>query len=340
MAGRTGGGSLDVGFVGFGRAGAAFAVALASAGHRLVGVNTRSSASADRARRCLPGARPLAAAELAARVDVLVLAVSDDAIAPVAAELAAAAEPAGPRVGGVVVHLSGRHGLAPLAPVAARGAARAAVHPIMSLAGLDPAADAAHLRSTTFGVTADPAATPIARRLVADVGGRFVEVADEARTLYHAAIVFGANYLAALAGASADLLAAAGVTDARAALAPLLRVSLDNALRDGDAATTGPVRRGDAGTVAAHLEALRAADPAVVPAYRALSRLAAGRLEAAGLLSTRAATSLHATLEASGPSDSADPPTTDRPTTDRPTTDRPTTDRPTTDRPFPDASDV
>ncbi|MDT3438581.1 MULTISPECIES: Rossmann-like and DUF2520 domain-containing protein [unclassified Pseudofrankia] len=303
---RAGDRALAVGFVGFGRAGAALAVAFADAGHRLVGVTTRSDASAARVHRLLPGARPRPVAELASLVDVLILAVPDDMIALVATEIAEAAEPAGPRAGSVVVHLSGRHGLAPLTPVAARGAARAAVHPIMSLAGLDPAADAAHLRAATFGVTADPAAAPIARRLVADVGGRFVEVADEARTLYHAAIVFGANYLAALAGASADLLAAAGVTDARAALAPLLRVSLDNALRDGDAATTGPVRRGDAGTVAAHLEALRAADPAVVPAYRALSRLAAGRLEAAGLLPARAATSLRATLEASDPTDPTD----------------------------------
>ncbi|WP_007514778.1 MULTISPECIES: Rossmann-like and DUF2520 domain-containing protein [Pseudofrankia] len=306
-------GALDVGFVGFGRAGAAFAVALAEAGHRLVGVTTHSDASAARARRFLPGAPPLAATELAARVDVLILAVSDDAIAPVAAELASATEPAGPRAGSVVVHLSGRHGLAPLAPVVARGASRAAIHPIMSLAGLDPAMDAAHLRSTTFGVTADPAAASVARRVVTDVGGRFVEVPDEARTLYHAALVLGANYLAALAGASADLLAAAGVTDASAALAPLLRVSLDNALRDGDVATTGPVRRGDASTVAAHLEALRAADPAAVPAYRALSQLAVQRLVAAGLLSTRAAADLRATLEASGTSAaSAGPDRSDR----------------------------
>jgi len=290
--------ALGVGFVGFGRAGAAFAVALAGAGHRLVGVATRSEASAARARRCLPDARSLPVDELAAGVDVLVLAVSDDAIAPVAAELAAAREPAGPRSGSVVVHLSGRHGLAVLAPVLARGATRAAIHPIMSLAGVDAVADAAHLRATTFGVTADPAAVTVARRLVADVGGRFVAVAEEARTLYHAAMVFGANHLAALAGASADLLAAAGVPDARAALAPLLRVSLDNALRVGDAATTGPVRRGDTGTVAAHLVTLRSADPAVVPAYVALAHLATMRLEAGGLLPPDAAADLRATLTA------------------------------------------
>ncbi|MBL7496088.1 DUF2520 domain-containing protein [Frankia sp. CNm7] len=298
--GSAGADPLDIGFVGFGRAGAALAVALADAGHRIVGVATRSAAAATRARRHLPAAAPLPATELAARVDVLVLAVPDDALAAVATAVASAADPEGPRPGTVVVHLSGRHGLAPLAPVTARAAGRAAIHPIMSLAGLDPAADAAHLRGTTFGVTADPAALPAALRLVADVGGRPVEVADEARTLYHAAMVLGANYLAALAGASADLLAAAGVTDARAALAPLLRVSLDNALRDGDAATTGPVRRGDAGTVAAHLAALRVTDPGVIPAYVALARLAVGRLEAAGLLPAPSTTAVRAALDVTG----------------------------------------
>jgi len=290
---------MEIGTVGFGRAGAAVTVALAEAGHRIAGVSVRSAAAAERARRWLPGAEHLPAPELAALVDVLVLAVSDDALGAVATQVAAPATGhGGVQAGTVVVHLSGRYGLAPLAPVAAGGAARAAVHPIMSLAGLDPAADAVHLRGTTFGVTADTAAAPVADRLVADLGGRAVAVPDEARTLYHAAIVLSANYLAALTGTAADLLADAGVTDARHALAPLLRVSLDNALRDGDAATTGPVRRGDAGTVAAHLDALAAADPAVVGAYDTLARLAARRLESAGLLPAPAAAAIRAALDA------------------------------------------
>lgn len=287
---------LDIGIVGFGRAGAAVGIALTSAGHRLTGVAVRSPAAAERARGLLPAVAHLPAEELAARVDVLVLAVPDDALGAVAGTVSRDGGSAGVRAGTVVAHLSGRHGLAPLTPVLARGATRAAVHPIMSLAGLDPTADAARLRDTTFGVTADQAAATVAHRLVADVGGRSVEIADEARTLYHAAIVLGANYLAALAGAAADLLSTAGVEDARAALAPLLRVSLDNALRDGDAATTGPVRRGDAGTVAAHLAALLAAAPTVVPVYVTLGRLAVDRLESADLLATPAAAAVRAVL--------------------------------------------
>jgi predicted short-subunit dehydrogenase-like oxidoreductase (DUF2520 family) len=291
--------AATVGFVGFGRAGAALAVALATAGVRVGGVSVRSRAAAARARRHLPDTAQLTTAELAGRVDILILAVGDDAIAPLAAGLAEA--PGGVRPGTVVAHLSGRHGLAPLTPLAARGALRAAIHPIMSLAGLDPVADAAHLRGTTFGVTADPAAAPVVRGLVEAVGGRAVEIDDEDRTLYHAALVLGANYLAALTGAAADLLTAAGVPDAVEALAPLLRVSLANSLRAGDTSTTGPVRRGDTGTLRAHLVALRAADPTVIPAYATLGRLAAARLEAAGLLLPGAAAEVRAVLDAAEP---------------------------------------
>ena len=287
---------VEVGFIGFGRAGAAFALALDAAGHRVTAVSVRSATAAARARRYLPAARQLPAAEAAGSVDVLVLAVGDDALPALAASLAVA----GPRAGAVVAHLSGRHGLEPLAPVAARGAFRAALHPIMSLAGLDPAADAAQLRGTTFGVTADPQAVATAHRLVEDIGGRAVDIDDRSRTLYHCATVLGANYLATLTCAAADLLAAAGVPDARAALAPLLRVSLDNALRDGDAASTGPVRRGDVGTLAAHLDALRAAAAEVIPAYAALGRLTADRLAAAGLLPPAAATAVRGVLGADG----------------------------------------
>jgi predicted short-subunit dehydrogenase-like oxidoreductase (DUF2520 family) len=296
---------VDVGFVGFGRAGAALAVALDGAGVPVTTVSVRSAAAAARARRYLPAARHVRADDLAAQVDVLVLAVGDDALPGLAVSLAQAPSPAGVRDGAVVAHVSGRHGLAVLEPVLARGAARAAVHPIMSLAGLDPASDAVHLRGTTFGVTADPAAAPVARHLVAAVGGRAVDVAEDARTLYHAAMVLGANYLAALAGAAADLLAAAGVPDASAALAPLLRVSLENGLRDGDAATTGPVRRADTGTLAAHLAALREAAPGVVPAYTALGRLAADRLETAGILPPGPAAAVRAALAAGARDESA-----------------------------------
>ena len=92
----------------------------------------------------------------------------------------------------------------------------------------------------------------------------------------------GANHLVTLVNEAADLLARAGVAEPGRVLSPLLHAALDNALRVGDAALTGPVSRGDAGTVAGHLRVLGERAPDAVPGYAAMARLTAGRALAAG----------------------------------------------------------
>ena len=89
-----------------------------------------------------------------------------------------------------------------------------------------------------------------------------------------------------------ELLTAAGVEHPQRLLGPLLSAALDNALRFGDAGLTGPVVRGDAGTLAAHLDAVGAVSPEIAAAYAAMARLTADRALAAGLLSTNDATAL------------------------------------------------
>jgi predicted short-subunit dehydrogenase-like oxidoreductase (DUF2520 family) len=120
-----------------------------------------------------------------------------------------------------------------------------------------------------------------ATRLVADLGGSPEWIAEEARPVYHAALAHGANHLVTLVNEASDLLRAAGVAQPRRVLAPLLEAALDNALRLGDAALTGPVSRGDAGTVAKHLDRMPAE---AVPAYLALARRTADRAVASGRL--------------------------------------------------------
>jgi predicted short-subunit dehydrogenase-like oxidoreductase (DUF2520 family) len=119
---------------------------------------------------------------------------------------------------------------------------------------------------------------------VVEMGGEPVFIAEEDRDLYHAALASAANHLVTLVVQAADLLRAAGVADPGRMLGPLLSAALDNALRLGDAALTGPVARGDADTVASHIEALRAASPEALSAYVALARLTADRALAAGSL--------------------------------------------------------
>jgi predicted short-subunit dehydrogenase-like oxidoreductase (DUF2520 family) len=172
------------------------------------------------------------------------------------------------------------------------------MHPAMTFTG-DPA-DLDRLAGTSFGVTtAHPDA---ARALVAELRGESVQIAEADRPLYHAALVVGANYLVTLVNEAADLLARAGVPEPDRVLSPLLHAALDNALRSGDAALTGPVSRGDAGTVAGHLEVLGERVPDAVPGYAAMARLTAGRALAAGRITpSQAAPLVDVLAEAESP---------------------------------------
>jgi predicted short-subunit dehydrogenase-like oxidoreductase (DUF2520 family) len=116
------------------------------------------------------------------------------------------------------------------------------------------------------------------------MGGEPEFVEEAWRPLYHAALAGGANHLTTLVNESAALLARCGVEHPARMLGPLLGAALDNALRSGDQALTGPVARGDAGTVAAHLRELRKVSPEGLAAYVAMARLTADRALAAGLL--------------------------------------------------------
>jgi predicted short-subunit dehydrogenase-like oxidoreductase (DUF2520 family) len=141
--------------------------------------------------------------------------------------------------------------------------------------------DLDRLPGTAYGLTAPTELKPLAARLVTDLGGVPEWIAEGARPLYHAALAHGANHLVTLVNEAADLLRAAGVAEPGAVLSPLLHAALDNALRLGDAALTGPVSRGDAGTVRKHLDRMPAD---AVPAYLALARRTADRAIASGRL--------------------------------------------------------
>lgn len=124
---------------------------------------------------------------------------------------------------------------------------------------------------------------------------------DDARPLYHAALSWSAASLVTLTETAADLLRAAGVESPARVLAPLLGAGVDTALREGAAALTGPVARGDSGTVRVHLAALAAASPELIPAYVALARLTADRAIQSGRLDPTAAAALLGVLATSAP---------------------------------------
>ncbi|WP_462183530.1 Rossmann-like and DUF2520 domain-containing protein [Frankia sp. AgKG'84/4] len=284
----------SIGLIGAGRAGSALALALAAAGHPVVAVVTRSEVARARAAARFPAARTGSVegvADTLRAADVVLVAVPDDAIAPMARQLAALGAL---RAGQALAHLSGRHGLRALAAGVEPGAVRMAMHPIMTLPGDQD--DPELFAGVPFGVTADPGAAALARRLVIGVGGVPLAVDDDRRDLYHAAVVLGGNFLASLTLAAREALAAAGLSEPAVALGPLLRASLANALATGWPAATGPVRRADVGTVLAHRRALADADPGLAEVYRALAIFTTDELARADLLGEAPAARLRAAL--------------------------------------------
>lgn len=261
-------GRLRVGLIGAGRLGAPFAAALARSGHRVVGASAVSDASRERVQSLLPGVPVAPVQDIVDQADLVMVAVPDDHIAQVSAGLAALGAW---RPGQLVMHCSGSLGLAALDAAASLGVVPMAIHPAMTFTGTS--LDLDRMVGATFAVTAPAPFLPIAQALVVEVGGEPIILEDQARPLYHAALVHGANHVVtALAQASA-LLSAAGVEEPGKVLGPLVHASVDGALADAPGAVstlTGPVVRGDAGTVAAHVRALRHR-PDALAAYRAMA---------------------------------------------------------------------
>ena len=278
---------LTVGVVGVGRAGSAVGAALRRAGHRVVAVSAVSELSRVRAEAMLPGVPVTEVPAVVRGRDLVVLAVPDDVLPKLVVGLAATGAFS---AGQFVVHLSGRFGTDVLAPATAAGALPLALHPVMTFTGTS--VDLARLDGCPFGVTAPEVLRPVAEALVVEMGGDPVWVAEEHRGLYHAALANSSNHLITLVAQTLDLLSHAGVDDPARLVWPLLHASLDNALDAGDRALTGPVSRGDAGTVAMHVAEIGAVSRAAQSAYIAMARLTADRALAAGRLSPEQAASL------------------------------------------------
>ncbi|WP_457254134.1 Rossmann-like and DUF2520 domain-containing protein [Pedococcus sp. P5_B7] len=270
---------LDVGVVGAGRVGAVLGAALQRVGHRVVAVSGVSEESRDRAAHLLPGTPVLAPEDVVRQAELVVLAVPDDALADLVAGLSATRTW---QAGQLVAHTSGRHGLEVYAPALDQHVLGLALHPAMTFTGTG--LDLDRLVECCFGVTAPEPLRPVAEALVLEIGAEPVWIEESARGLYHAALAHGANHLVTLIAQSLQALRAAGVESPSRVLGPLVSAALDNALRAGDAALTGPVARGDAGTVAEHLRQLQSLTPDIRPTYVALARATAERALASGRL--------------------------------------------------------
>ncbi len=213
------------------------------------------------------GAEAVSYPELPRHASRILIAVPDDALAPVAALLAVEMR------GGEAVHTCGARGPEALAPLAARGVSCASLHPLQTIA--NPEQGVANLPGVAFLISGEGPARAWGEQIAALLGGRSLSLPDAAKPLYHAAAVMASNYVTGLMDAAAALLRQAGIPERQAldALGPLVRASVANAIALGPAAAlTGPIERGDVATVALHWRALAAADPTVRELYRSAGR--------------------------------------------------------------------
>jgi len=207
------------------------------------------------------------------------IAVADDALAEVVAQLQAVF-PA--RSSTLVLHVSGRSGVAVLSALEQGGAMTAAIHPVMTFTG-ETQADKQNVRGAHFAITASsPPAMDRAKELVCLLDGIAVEIAEEDRSLYHAALSHAANHLVTLIAQASRMLESAGIHEPRPLLAPLVRAALENSLSQGFSALSGPLLRGDRQTIAGHLSALKEEGPEIRAAYYALALSTLDELERAG----------------------------------------------------------
>ncbi|RVW06651.1 Rossmann-like and DUF2520 domain-containing protein [Rhodococcus spongiicola] len=279
---------LTIGIVSAGRVGTAIGAALERVGHVVVACSAVSGASVHRAQTRLPDTEILPVPEVAARAELLILAVPDDELAGLVGGLAATESV---RRGTIVVHTSGANGIGILAPLSEQGIVPLAIHPAMTFTG--HIEDTVRLSDACFGITAaDDIGYAIGQSLVLEIGGEPVRVREDVRPLYHAALAHGSNHLVTLvvdavaalrvALEGQELLGQELVGDdpnglPERVLGPLLSAALDNALRRGQSALTGPVARGDADAVAKHLEVLEDVDPRLAAGYRAFALRTAQR---------------------------------------------------------------
>ena len=275
---------LGIGIISAGKVGAVLGAALRACEHTIVGVHAVSEVSQERAAMLLPDVPLLPVEQIAERSELLILAVPDDELPGLITYLASSGSIT---AGQLLVHTSGRHGTEVFAPATALGAIGLAIHPAMTFTGLSM--DLQRLNGTSFAVTGPAPFLPIAQALVVEMGGEPVHVAEADRALYHAALAHASNHLVTILGQSQQMLASIGIEDPAHYMGPLVRAAVDNALASGEGALTGPVARGDAGTVAAHMRALgeyaqgeKTGD--ITDSYAALAHATAKRAHNRGLL--------------------------------------------------------
>ncbi|MGZ6274799.1 MAG: Rossmann-like and DUF2520 domain-containing protein [Syntrophales bacterium] len=262
-----------VAILGLGKVGTAVGFLLRRAGYRIVAVASRSKASLTQGIVYTGGKPYLNFSKAALAANCVIIATSDDAIAHVCEQISSEG---GIKPDDKVIHMSGAGGLDLLESAQVAGAHVACIHPLQSFPDVDSAVR--NIPGSTFGITSADEIKEWSVQVVRDLGGVPFFISDADKPLYHAAACIASNYLTTLIHMVEEIYQSIGMgrEDAMRAIWPLVMGTIANIETKGTVqALTGPVARGDAGTVKKHTDAVRQKLPALLQAYSALGILTA-----------------------------------------------------------------
>jgi predicted short-subunit dehydrogenase-like oxidoreductase (DUF2520 family) len=254
---------IKLGFIGTGTIATTLAVALSRKDYPVIAVSSHNWQSADKLAYFIEGCQPCKSnQEVADRAELIFITTPDDVIATVVDEVKW-------RPGQSVVHCSGADSADILAPAREAGAAVGAFHPLQTFAGLGHE----NLLGITYALEAEEPLLVILKEMASTLGGKWIELKAEDKILYHTAAVFACNYLVTLVKIATDLWQRFDITPQQAtqALLPLLRGTINNIDATGIPwCLTGPIARGDTGTIKKHMKTLQKLAPEFIDTYREL----------------------------------------------------------------------
>jgi predicted short-subunit dehydrogenase-like oxidoreductase (DUF2520 family) len=256
----------SIAIIGLGKVGTALGFLLRSAGYEIAAVSDVSPESLIRGVEFTGGKAFADASQAASEADTIFITTWDDAIETTCEEIS---QKDSIRPGDKVVHVSGAGGLDILASARKCGACVASIHPLQSFADTKSAIE--NLPGSTFGITANDEIYDWAVEIVTALGGTHFSVAEEDKPLHHAAACMASNYLVTLMSIVEQIYQSLGLKEdtAMKAFWPLVKGTIKNIEKKGIAPSlTGPIARGDIGTLKKHLRVFHTKYPSLLPLYR------------------------------------------------------------------------
>ena len=283
---------IKLGFIGAGTVGTALGIRLGERGYPIVAVSSRTRSSAEKLAQAIIGCHAVESNQaIADSADLVFITTPDDAIAPTASEIWW-------HPGQSVVHCSGGDSTDILEPARKRGAHAGAFHPLQTFANAKQGVN--NMTGSTFALEAEEPLLSTLKDMATVLDGAWIELKASDKVIYHVAAVIACNYLVTLVKVATDLWQTFDVQldDATRALLPLLRGTINNIENIGiPHCLTGPIARGDTGTIEKHIKALEGVAPSILSTYYELGRQAVPIALAKGRINQQQAEKLQTILK-------------------------------------------